>query len=379
MIWNGSSLARMDFRFLPVILGLMLISTMVLLSHAPTPQGAMSEEFVLSPFVRSQLQWFFLGTGVYLLSAGLDYNRLREWVWILYFLIIVALIGVFFSDPINGVRRWYRIPFLRMGFQPSEQAKLIVLIALSWFLERNQHRAHQWKTALYAGAIVGVPFLLILKQPDLGSALVLLPVTLSLFYFGGVNRRVFTLLSWGAVLLFSLVAAIFLGAVTPETIRPYASKVLREYQFDRLDPNSHHQRAACTAIAYGGLAGTGWRKSEFTRGGWLPYPYTDSVFPAFGEEFGFVGLTVLMGLFYVLLSLCFQVILVAKDPFGRLLAAGVSTYLAMHIFLNIGMMIGFLPITGVPLPLISYGGSSMLMTMMSLGILQSIYSRRFMF
>ena len=176
-----------------------------------------------------------------------------------------------------------------------------------------------------------------------------------------------------------LVALIFLNVLPHEDLRPYATKVLKSYQFDRLDPNTHHQNAASTAIAIGGLTGTGWKKSEYTAGGWLPAAYTDSVFPAFGEEFGFLGLLALLAIFYALIYFCFQVSAVAKDHFGRLLSAGVAVYLAMHILLNIGMMCGLLPITGVPLILVTYGGSSIILTMSALGILQSIYSRRFMF
>ena len=127
------------------------------------------------------------------------------------------------------------------------------------------------------------------------------------------------------------------------------------------------------------MGGTGWKKSEFAGGGWLPTPYTDSAFASFGEEFGFIGLLFLMVLFYALIYFSFQVTAVVKDDFGRLLSAGISVYLAMHILVNIGMMCGFLPITGVPLILITYGGSSVISTMMALGILQSIYIRRFMF
>lgn len=170
-----------------------------------------------------------------------------------------------------------------------------------------------------------------------------------------------------------------MNVISHEELRPYATKVLKNYQFDRLDPNTHHQKAAATAIAIGGLTGTGWKKGEYTSRGWLPAAYTDSVFPAFGEEFGFLGLVFLLALLYSLIYFSFQVTAVAKDHFGRLLSAGVAVYLAMHILLNIGMMCGLMPITGVPLILVSYGGSSTLLTMSALGILQSIYSRRFMF
>lgn len=378
-LWNYHYLARIDFRVIPVILGLMIISLLVIASYSV--EGALDdiEETLLTPEVRKQIQWFIIGGGVFLFFAGFDYNKLREWTWILYALMILSLIGLFFTDSIQRVHRWYKIPIINYSFQPSEYAKLIVVIALSWFLERTKSQAGSWQTAFFGCIIVGIPFLLILKQPDLGTALVLFPITLVIFYFGDIHPYVIRIMGCFGMAALVFVALIFLGVVSHEEVRPYVTKFLKDYQFDRLDPNTHHQKAAGIAIAVGGLTGTGWRKSEFSGGGWLPAPYTDSVFPAFGEEFGFVGLLLLLVLFYALIYFSFQVTVVAKDHFGRLLAAGVTVYLAMHILVNIGMMSGFLPITGVPLVLVTYGGSSILSTMTALGILQSIYSRRFMF
>jgi rod shape determining protein RodA len=154
---------------------------------------------------------------------------------------------------------------------------------------------------------------------------------------------------------------------------------LKEYQYERLNPHTHHQKAASCAISIGGFTGVGWRESEYARGGSLPTPYTDSAFSAFGEEFGLLGLVFLLVLFYLLIYCGFQVTCVAKDAFGRLLAAGLTVFLAVHVLVNVGMMCGMLPITGVPLVIVSFGGSSIVCTMIALGILQSIYSRRFMF
>lgn len=378
-MWNYRYLSRIDFRVIPVILSLMLVSLLVISSFSIDPQLDPTDEPFMTPMVRTQIQWFLIGSLLYLFFAGFDYNKLREWTWVLYGLMILSLVGLFFTDSIQRVHRWYRIPFIHASFQPSEYAKLIVVIALSWFLERRRHLATAWSTAFYAGIIVGIPFLLILKQPDLGTALVLFPITLVIFYFGDIRHSIIKVMSLWAGMAVVLVALIFLSIIPHETLRPLATKVLKDYQFDRLDPNTHHQKAAATAIALGGVAGTGWRKSEFTGKGWLPAPYTDSVFPAFGEEFGFLGLLLLLVLYYALIYFSFQVTAVAKDPFGRLLAAGITVYLAMHILVNIGMMCGFLPITGVPLVLVTYGGSSTLATMTALGMLQSIYSRRFMF
>ena len=377
-MWNYQTLSRIDFRIIPVILGLMLISLMIISSYSGDSSPYAAEGF-LTPLVKTQIKWFVIGTGVFLFFAGFDYNKLREWTWILYSLILIALLGLFFTSSIASVHRWYKIPIINISFQPSEYAKLVVVIALSWYLERAKNQSKEWSTVFYAGLIVGIPFLLILKQPDLGTALVLFPITLVMFYFGDLHPLVLRLMSWIGGVLLLIVALIFLGGVSHEDLRPYATKVLKDYQFDRLDPNTLHQRAASTAIALGGLTGTGWKNSEFTANGWLPAPYTDSVFPAFGEEFGFFGLLLLLALLYTLIYLSFQVTAVAKDHFGRLLSAGVAVYLAMHILMNVGMMTGILPITGVPLVLVTYGGSSILSTMTALGILQSIYSRRFMF
>ena len=177
----------------------------------------------------------------------------------------------------------------------------------------------------------------------------------------------------------AFVSLIFLGIISHEEIRPYVTKIIKDYQFERLNPNTYHQKAALTALSLGGVTGSGWGKSEFTGRQWLPAAHTDSVFASYGEEFGLMGVFILLLLFFGLLYFSFQVTALAKDHFGRLLSAGISVYLAMHMIVNMGMMSGFLPITGVPLVLISYGGSSIIATMAALGILQSIYSRRFMF
>lgn len=329
--------------------------------------------------MKHQIQWCAISWVFFFFFAGFNYHKIREFTWILYLFVLLALVGLFFTDPIQRVQRWYRLPFINMSIQPSEYTKLIVVFALSWFLEKNKGQNDKWSAAFFGGLIAGIPFLLILKQPDLGTALILYPITLVMFYFGGIRSSVIKAMTWMGGLALLFIAVIFLGLVSHEEVKPYVTKVLKEYQFDRLDPNTHHQKAAVTAIALGSLTGKGWRQSHYTGGGFLPAPYTDSVFPAFGEEFGFFGLLLMLVLFYALLYFSFQVALVAEDPFGRLLAAGVTVYLAMHILVNIGMMTGLLPITGVPLVLVSYGGSSLLSTMTALGILQSIYSRRFMF
>lgn len=376
-MWNHRYLSRLDFRFIPIILVLMGISLLVIAATDPSALG-MSETF-FTPKVIKQLQRFILGWGVFLAFAALDYSKLRDLAFILYIGMLLALLGLFFVPAIQSVHRWYRIPIIGASIQPAEYAKLIVVITLSWYLEQNRSKVAFWTTSLIGCIIVGIPFLLILKEPDLGTALVLCPICCVMFYLGGVNPKLVKMMFWGGGLLLFSILLIFLGVFSHEGMRPFVTKVLKEYQYERLNPNNHHQWAASTAIGVGGLTGSGWRSSTFTGRGWLPYGHTDSVFPAFGEEFGLIGLFVILVLFYILIYFGFQVTAVAKDHFGRMLSAGITIYLAMHVLINIGMMCGMLPITGVPLVLISYGGSSIFVTMAALGILQSVYTRRFMF
>jgi len=366
-------LKHIDLRTLPLIFGLMCMSILVI--SATTGDG----EEMFTSFAKVQIRWFALGWAVYFFCASFDYRMLRQWTWVLYGGMLLLLIGLFFVPAIQNVHRWYRIPFLGMTLQPSEYAKLIVVIALSGFLEQKAEMLQRSFSTIQALLIVSVPFLLILKQPDLGTALVLYPISLVMFYFGGIKKKVIRWMCMGGIAALGCILLLFLGIVSHEKLRPYATTVLKEYQYERLNPHTYHQEAAQIAIALGGLTGTGWKKSTFTGGEWLPAAHTDSVFAAFAEEFGLIGIFLMLLFLFGLLYFSFQVAAVAKDPFGRLLSAGIAVYLAMHVIVNVGMMCGLLPITGVPLILVTYGGSSVLSTMMALGLLQSIYSRRFMF
>lgn len=377
-MWDHRCLRRIDWRTVPLLLALMMISILVIASTTGDPQNT-GLDSVFPPLAISQLRFFGLGWLVYFFVAGIDYTKLRQWAWVIYLITIVLLFGLFFAAPIQNVHRWYRVPFIGFAFQPSECAKLAVVIMLSWFLDAHARIAYMARVALQGLCIVGLPFLLILKQPDLGTSLILYPITLVLFYVAGVHKKIVTWMKLLGVCAFVFVSMMFLGILPHEKLRPYATTILKEYQYERLNPHTYHQKSAQTAIGLGGWTGSGWRKSEFTGRQWLPESHTDSVFAAFGEEFGVVGIFLLLLFFFGLLYFSFQVTAVAKDQFGRLLSAGITVYLAMHVIVNMGMMCGYLPITGVPLILVTYGGSSILSTMAALGILQSIYSRRFMF
>ncbi|MBX9924374.1 MAG: FtsW/RodA/SpoVE family cell cycle protein [Rhabdochlamydiaceae bacterium] len=377
-MWSFQYLTRIDFRTIPILFVLMCISLLVISATTCETWDKIEESF-FTPSVINQMKGYGLGILVYLFFAGFDYQKLKKWSWCFYIITIILLFGLFFTTPIQNVQRWYRIPGLGIAFQPSEYAKLFVVMTLSRFLEDKASVIQSKRTAWQALLIAFIPFLLILKQPDLGTALVLFPIALVMFYFGGIRRRAVVIMSFLAILGLSFVSLMFLDVLSHEEMRPYVTKVIKEYQYERLNPHTYHQKASQTAISLGGVTGSGFRNSEFTGHQWLPAAHTDSVFAAYAEEFGLIGVSILLLLFFGLLYFSFQVTAVAKDRFGRLLSAGITVYLAMHMIVNIGMMCGFLPITGVPLVLITYGGSSILSTMAALGIVQSIYSRRFMF
>ncbi|MBS0586127.1 MAG: FtsW/RodA/SpoVE family cell cycle protein [Verrucomicrobia bacterium] len=352
----------------------MIVSILVISS---TAQEGVPNLF--SPMVKNQVVAFTIGSFLYLFLACFDYRLLREWTWFVYLGIVVMLIGLYFTAPIHNVRRWYRFPFIPFDIQPSEYAKFVVVLTLSWFLEKKMMVIRSPKVCLQALLIVLIPFALILKQPDLGTALIVFSIALAIFYFWGVNRTIVKALLIGGSILFGFVLLVFLGILSHEEMRPFFTTFMKEYQYERLNPNTYHQRAGLIAIALGKVFGSGFGKSEFTGHQWLPYAYTDSVFPAFSEQFGLIGAFFLLFLFFSLIYCSFQVTGVARDPFGKLLSLGMAVYIAMHVIINIGMMSGFLPITGVPLILVSYGGSSVVSTMAALGVLQSIYARRFTF
>lgn len=382
-------LRQMHRGMVGALLMLMALSLLVIASKASYTYTRVCEDLLPHevqlnrsfwiPLVKSQCSWCALGWLCFLGCAALDYRRLREWSWPLYCLGLIALAGLFFVPAIQNVHRWYRLGPLRTSIQPAEYAKFATILALAWWCERFSGNLQRILPTLGGFLITFIPFVLIVKEPDLGTALLLWPVSIGILNFAGANRLSLILAKSAGALAFSLCVVLFLGLIPFEAVQPVASRVLKEYQLARLQPDKHHQTAALSAMALGGIAGRGWHGGVFSTRGWLPEPYTDAIFPSLGEEFGLAGMCVLLALFYRLLVFGLEVAVAAPDDFGRCLAIGTSINCAAHVFVNIAMMAGLFPVTGVPLPLISYGGSSMLANMAGWGILQSIYCRRFMF
>ncbi len=370
---NYRLLARIDWRIIPVILFLMTISLLVISSMTG------DEQQFWTPLVKGQLRWFLCGWVVFFVMTLFDYRSLQRLSGPLYLAIVMLLVGVYLVAPMLNVHRWYLVPFVGLTIQPSEYAKWVVVIALASFLSRQEQSVGSFRVAGQALAMIGIPFLLILKQPDLGTALILFPIALAICYVAGVHRNVVRSLAVVSIGALIVVLCLFVGVFSHEEMRSFFTHFMREYQYERLNPQNYHQNAAVTSIAVGGLTGAGWRAGIFAGKKCLPAAHTDSVFAAYGEEFGFVGVMLVLLLFFALIYFSLQVAIAARDPFGRLLAVGFAIYIASHVVMNIAMMCALLPIAGVPLIFVTYGGNSIITTMAVLGVLQSIYSRRFMF
>lgn len=361
---------------------LMILSLLAISAHSIDPSRIGEEAAILTSQALAQAKWFGLCWIVYFLVAAFDYHKLREWTWPVYGVCLFMLVGVFFTEPIANVHRWYRLPFIGMSLQPSQCAQLAMIMALSWQLEKAQSETGNkgsFLKTLPILLIAFIPFLLILKQPDLGSALVIYPVLTGMLFVSGHSPLLLRLMLYSAAFGLCAVLLIFLGIVSHEALRPFALQVLHEYQYERLNPGGYHNIAGQIAIALGGFWGSGWRQGAYASQGWLPEAYTDSIFAAFGEQFGLVGNAAVMAIYTMLAWHGFRVAASTKDHFGQLLSTGLSLYLAVHVMINMAMMLGVIPITGVALPIMSYGGSSSLSAVVVLGILQSIWARRFMF
>ncbi|MBU1015179.1 rod shape-determining protein RodA [Patescibacteria group bacterium] len=331
-----------------------------------------SSSLGLGDFGNFQKQGIFLVVGVILMIVFslVDWRLLKNDPFFIFFLYVFALVALggllIFAPEIRGVQGWYRIG--GVSIDPVEYTKLILIIAMAKYFSFRHMEIYRIRHILVSGAYFGIPIGLIFLQPDLGSAILLAFLWGVLLIVAGIRlRHLLALLGIGVLLL-------AVGWTT----------MLQDYQKDRifaflepeLDPLGigWNQMQAEIAIGNGGLWGRGIGGGTQTQYGFLPEPQTDFIFAAFAEEFGLVGIFLLVGLFLFFVRRVLRIGLAAHRNFPRLFAAGFATLLIAQFFVNIGMNLGFLPIIGLSLPLVSYGGSSLLMTYAALGILQSIRS-----
>lgn len=338
-----------------------------------------------------QIWWAVAGFGAYLFFALTDYRHWRRWAWVGYAAALVLLVAVLIvGTKIYGARRWLMVG--PISLQPSELAKLAVVFVLARRLSRPGENLGHLPPLLEVLALVGIPCLLIMKEPDLGSALVLAPVTLAMMFVAGVPYRVLGLMALSGVAVAALaLSMLFLPqaiGMSEQHQQTFMKTVgLSAYHRDRImtfldadrDPlgAGWNKRQSEIAVGSGGLHGKGYLKGTQNVLGFLPRSVapTDFIFSVIAEEKGFVGSATVIGLFAVVLACGTRAALMAPDRLGRLLCTGVVTMLFVHVFINTAMTVGLMPITGIPLPLLSYGGSFMMVVMSALGLVQSVYVR----
>jgi rod shape determining protein RodA len=323
-------------------------------------------------FHTKQIYWILAGLTAMFLFAKIDYHKLIDFVPWAYGVCLLALVAVLaVGQKVLGARRWIRLG--PMHFQPSEWVKLILILAVARYFANLGGRNLTWKEIFKAFALVGVPMLLVLKQPDLGTALVYTPILAAGLFLGGMNLRQGVIL--GSCALF-LVAGVWSSG---KILKPYQKARLTSFINPDNDPRGagYQTKQSLIAVGSGGVWGKGAAKGTQTQGDFLPIPHADFIFAAFGEEHGFVGAVFVLLLYFLILMRLIQNAQTAADLSGSLIIMGLVAVLTFQIAVNVGMVIGLMPITGIPLPLMSYGGSSVLFTFLALGAAMNVRMRRF--
>lgn len=387
---------RVDITLVVATLGLMILGAMFILSARHSVESAPDFPWYRQ-FYFKQIVFYCIGVAAAVVVCLVDYHSWARWSLVFYWGSILLLLVVLtpLGKVAGGARRWIDLGFFQL--QPSELAKLAFIFVMASFLSRPEDelrlRGNFWKCI----AMMCLPFVLILKEPDLGSALILVPVCLVMMFVGGIPVRYLARLVGGVGLVIVLLLVDILFAP------PHWQIKLEDYQRHRLlvyfgmdfPPENDSQAAkdaaadlkrqksyqvqqALITVGSGGLTGEGWLRGSQTRLGYLPpgAAHNDFVFSVLAEEIGFIGSVVVITLFGAVLIVGIRIASQARDRLGKLLAVGVVTALFSHVFINIGMNIRIMPVTGVPLPLLSYGGTSAVVTLIAIGVLQNVHLYR---
>ena len=322
------------------------------------------------PLCLRQSLWFVTGIVFMAVIFGIDYRSFSRYAYIFYGVSLALLVIVFIvGDVTRGTQRWLALGWF--SFQPSELMKLAAIVALArYFAVNEKEGAYGLRELVVPFLMVFVPFVLIMKQPDLGTALILLIIFVSMALFVGVKGK-----------------TVMIVATTGILLLPFSWYFLKDYQRERLlaffdpegDPlgSGYHILQSIIAVGSGGFFGKGFLKGTQSQLRFLPEHQTDFIFSVFAEEWGFLGSVVVMILYLTLIVWGLKIARQSRDYLGTLIAFGVTMLLFWEVVINVGMVVGFFPVVGIPLPFMSYGGSSMVVMMMGVGLLMSVSTRRF--
>lgn len=318
-----------------------------------------------------QIYYILLGLVVLALVVSLDYRLLSQQVPYIYLVAVLSLLLVLFVAPfIHGTRGW--IPLGAFKIQPAEFAKVAIVLTLARFLSENRTHFLTSVEIVKACLLVGLPLGLILLQPDLGSAITLAPPLAVGLVLGGLPRR------W---ILAGVVLVTLISAAGWYSLKPYQKERVYTFLEPERDPGGQGYQAIQSRIAMGsgGLLGKGVTRGSQTALGFLPERHTDFIFSVVGEELGFAGSFIILGFYFLIIMRSIRIAQTARDKLGVFLVLGSVSVLFFHVLVNVGMVVGLAPITGIPLPLLSYGGSSMVTTFILLGLIVNVGMRRYVY
>ena len=360
---------RIDVLLLLAVVGLVACSLYTIAS-------ATKDDIPGDPnfYVTRQAAYAAVGLVFMLVLSRIDYSRLREWRMGLYGLMIVAILAVFAAGSVTrGSKRAIDLGFFQL--QSSELGKVLLVLTLSAFVIDRTRRLGERETTSRIILLALIPAMLVIAQPDLGSGLVYISIALAVLFVAGTPWTHFAALGGLAVtaIVVVLVAAPALGV---EVLKPYQADRLTAFVNPEENPakEGYQQTQSQIAVGSGGKTGRGDEATQ-TQLDFLPEHHTDFIFSVVGEEFGFMGAAIVLSLLALLIWRCLRILTMSKNLYGTLIAGGITAMLMHQIFVNVGMTIGIMPITGVTLPLMSYGGSSVIATFMAIGLLQSIHAQ----
>jgi rod shape determining protein RodA len=360
---------RSDPLLLLAVVGLMACSLI-------TIGSATQDDIPGSPdyYVIRQGAYFGVGILLMLLIARMDYSRIREWRNGLYVFMIVSILVVYaLGFSARGSKRAIDIGFF--SFQASELGKILLILTLSAFMVDRMRRLNEPETTSSVMLVALVPAMLVVAQPDLGSGLVYLVIALAVLFVAGTKWTHFAVLGSIAAVAVA-VALVVAPAAGVDVLKPYQVDRLTAFLSPTENPREqgYQQAQSLVAVGAGGKVGRGDDATQ-TKLNFLPEHHTDFVFSVVGEEFGFMGAAIVLSLFALMIWRSLRILTMSKNLYGALIAGGITAMLMFQIFVNVGMAIGIMPITGVTLPLMSYGGSSVLVTFLAVGLLQAIHAQ----
>ncbi|MGB8951337.1 MAG: rod shape-determining protein RodA [Candidatus Aminicenantales bacterium] len=329
-----------------------------------------SSHYLPGNYYLRQIIWIVVSLGVLFLSLTINYKILLTFSLYFYLFLISILFGLlFFGKVIAGAKSWIRVAFL--GLQPSELAKIAVILLLARLFSEYKKKYLSLRLGFLSGVVVGLPILLVAKQPDLGTAVSFLSLLAGCLWLVGLNKKTLIVL-----LIFALLASV---AGWNFFLKDYQKKRLTTLIYPGQDPlgSGYHVLQSKIAIGSGGFFGKGFKKGTQSQLKFLPARHTDFIFSVLGEEFGFLGVLFILWLYFLFLSRLFHSVNKSRDRGGVYIVFMVVLMLSFQFFINALMIVGLFPIIGIPLPLLSYGGSSLLTTYLAVGLVINVKMRRF--